>query len=76
MKPRLLARERTAFAHTSSSAGTRFGMAACDDERYGDCATAPSAARAIRSVGACAKTSARLITAPAASEQTITMRRS
>src|ERR1700712_4520293 len=44
MKPRLLARERVALAHTSSSAGTRFGIAAVDDDRYGDCAIAPSAA--------------------------------
>ena len=76
MKPKLLARERTELAHTSSSAGTRFGIAAWDDERYGDCAIAPSAARPMRIVGACAKTSARLIAAPAASEQIITMRRS
>ena len=76
MKPRLLARERTALAHTSSSGGTRFGIAACDDERYGDCAIAPSAASPISTVGACANTSARLTTAPAASEQIITMRRS
>ena len=76
MKPMLLARERMAFAHTSSAAGTRFGIAACEDERYGDCAIAPSADSPISSVGACANTSARLIAAPAASEQIMTMRRS
>ncbi len=40
MKPTLLRRWRVAFAQASSSAGTRFGMAAVEAERYGDCATA------------------------------------
>ncbi len=76
MKPTLLARERVALAHTSSSAGTRFGIAAVDAERYGDCAIAPSAASPISTVGACTNTSARLTTAPRPSDQTITTRRS
>ena len=51
-------------------------MAAVEAERYGDWAIAPSAASPISTVGACTNTSARFTTAPAASEQIMTMRRS
>ena len=76
MKPMLLSRWRMAFAQASSSSGTRFGIAAVDAERYGDCATAASADRPISAVGAWTNTSTTLTPAPAPSDQIMTMRRS
>ena len=68
--------EMVLLAHATSSTGTRFGTAAVDAEKYGDCAIALASARTTSASGRWVNAIIPATAAAASSEPIITRRRS